>query len=451
MRALDRLPRRGKSRPVHPLLGLLVALSIGIFVSTSLSSVASADPSPGTTGPYAEIVPGAGRAADPFVVSYWYIDPTGLPCQYATADLSWDGTVARTVKLDTSNTDPVSCKFVFSFPAAPSAQVSSHTVSLTACYVDATGSRVCDPGTTLDSFYDVQPTPTLVVAPASGLKTAPFKATYNSGDGSCSTSSTVQFSWDGVVITPDVPMGANCVATMNFANAPSPNKVGSHTVSAVKCIDGCVSPNSRAAANYAITAPRHPTPTPTPTPAGLPQADADADADTDPGADPTADGHADPDPDRGDPPGPRPPPTPTASPSPKPGADRRGPWRDEPAADTVTGAGHRRRHPDLLAPGRQRLRPGDRERDRWPDGGPIDPAVVTTNILLTLLVVFFFGLTAEIFNSTLDANREEVHGWWSRIFGRPLSVLGVGGGGASADSRGRIGPAPSSGPSSCSA
>ena len=65
-----------------------------------------------------------------------------------------------------------------------------------------------------------------------------------------------------------------------------------------------------------------------------------------------------------------------------------------------------------------------------PTAGAIDPAVVTTNILLTILVVFFFGLTAEVFNSTLDANREQVHGWWSRIFGRPLSVVAPLAGGA---------------------
>jgi hypothetical protein len=40
--------------------------------------------------------------------------------------------------------------------------------------------------------------------------------------------------------------------------------------------------------------------------------------------------------------------------------------------------------------------------------------VVTTNLLLTLLILFLFGLTAEIFNSTMDANRDTVHGWWAR-------------------------------------
>jgi hypothetical protein len=58
-----------------------------------------------------------------------------------------------------------------------------------------------------------------------------------------------------------------------------------------------------------------------------------------------------------------------------------------------------------------------------PDAGPMDLAVVTTNILLTLLVLFLFGLTAEVFNSTMDANRDEVHGWWARLLAGPLALL----------------------------
>ena len=58
-----------------------------------------------------------------------------------------------------------------------------------------------------------------------------------------------------------------------------------------------------------------------------------------------------------------------------------------------------------------------------PDRGSVDPAVVATNVLLTLLVLFLFGLTAEIFNSTMDANRDEVHGWWARLFRGPLALL----------------------------
>ena len=54
-----------------------------------------------------------------------------------------------------------------------------------------------------------------------------------------------------------------------------------------------------------------------------------------------------------------------------------------------------------------------------PDRGGIDPAVVATNLMLTLMFVFLFALTAEIFNSTMDANRDEIHGWWARLAGGP--------------------------------
>ena len=50
--------------------------------------------------------------------------------------------------------------------------------------------------------------------------------------------------------------------------------------------------------------------------------------------------------------------------------------------------------------------------------------MVATNLWLTLLIVFLFGLTAEIFNSTMDAHRDEVHGWWLRLMRGPLGFLG---------------------------
>jgi len=60
-----------------------------------------------------------------------------------------------------------------------------------------------------------------------------------------------------------------------------------------------------------------------------------------------------------------------------------------------------------------------------PAAGAVDPAVVATNLLLTLVVLFFFMLTAEVFNSTMDANRDEVHGWWTRLLRGPLGFVGA--------------------------
>lgn len=61
-------------------------------------------------------------------------------------------------------------------------------------------------------------------------------------------------------------------------------------------------------------------------------------------------------------------------------------------------------------------------------GGPaaraFDPAVVATNVFLTIALVLLFALTAEIFNSTMDANRDEIHGWWARLMRGPFGVLG---------------------------
>ena len=58
-----------------------------------------------------------------------------------------------------------------------------------------------------------------------------------------------------------------------------------------------------------------------------------------------------------------------------------------------------------------------------PGAGPIDGAVVGTNLFLTLLLLLLFALTAEIFNSTMDAHRDEIHGWWARTAQGPLRIL----------------------------
>ena len=58
-----------------------------------------------------------------------------------------------------------------------------------------------------------------------------------------------------------------------------------------------------------------------------------------------------------------------------------------------------------------------------PSAGLFEPDVLVTNLLLTVLLVFLFGLTAEIFNSTMDANRDEIQGWWPRLMRGPLRFL----------------------------
>ena len=57
------------------------------------------------------------------------------------------------------------------------------------------------------------------------------------------------------------------------------------------------------------------------------------------------------------------------------------------------------------------------------DGLHLDPDVIATNILFTILFVFFFGLTAEIFNSTIDENRSTIEGWFDRLMNGPLRFL----------------------------
>ena len=188
---------------------------------------------------------------------------------------------------------------------------------------------------TFDSNYNIDPTPSIVLTPRSGVASGPFKATYNSGDGSCSPT-TAQFYWDGSPVGSPVAADAKCVATLTF-NKPPAKRIGSAQGHRRFCPDGCLV-RTEAAATYTIVAlrsRRQPLPRRRSPRRGRPSRRRQR----------------------------RPPPTPsptTASPTlsaptgftkPKPGADRRGPWRDEPAADTVTGAGHRRRHPDLLAPG----------------------------------------------------------------------------------------------------
>lgn len=57
------------------------------------------------------------------------------------------------------------------------------------------------------------------------------------------------------------------------------------------------------------------------------------------------------------------------------------------------------------------------------DGFVLDANVIVTNLALTLLLVILFGLTSEVFNSTMDENRKEIEGWADRLMAGPLRFL----------------------------
>ena len=410
MRALDRLPRRRASRAVHPIVAMVVAVAVGMVLATGLSPTASADPSPGTTGPWLEVAPDRGRVGDPFMASYWYIDPAGGPCTYGTVDFSWDGGPAVSSPVDAA------CHATRSFTPPPTTTLGAHVVSAVACFVDSTGGTQCDGFTAAQITYVVDPTPRLTLKPTSGLATAPFTATYDTGDTSCGGLD-AQFYWDGDPHGAPVPIAADCTAAVDFAGAPSPNGPGKHSVTARACEGTSCFPSSEAGATFTITAPR---PTPTPTPTATPT----------PTPAPT--------------PRPTPRPTaPTAIPTPTPSLAPSASPSVEPTASLVPSPSpsgevlEETSPPEAPAPSQAAIvvptdpPPGGNDfvpaivnYIGGPDDGPIDPAVVATNLLLTLLIVFLFGLTAEIFNSTMDANRDEVRGWWARLLRGPFGLLG---------------------------
>jgi len=213
MRALDRLPRRRAARAVHPLLGLVVAVTIGIIVTSGLASVARADPPPGWSGPYLEVVPDHGRPADSFSVGYWYV--TTDACPYATVKLTWDGNDAGTRTIGSG------CSATFSFGAAPTSGVGGHVLVATACYVDSTGTEVCDRGSIARATYVIDPPPpSLVVTPSKGLADASFKASYDTGGTDCGGTE-IQFYWDGAPLDPRLPITGSCTVVMDFPAAPT--------------------------------------------------------------------------------------------------------------------------------------------------------------------------------------------------------------------------------------
>jgi hypothetical protein len=388
MRALDRLPPGRGSRAILPLFALVsvVALAIGVM---ALPPGVLAGPPPASCPPqYSSLpclvlTPPQGRAAAAFKAAYWFIpdgacDTTG----YKTVEFSWDGTKKATV-----NIDPVDCYAAYTFPKSPSTVVGQHRVTAVAC-PSPSGAGCDDATASITNTYTVLPTPSLKISPTKGLTAAGFTATYRSGESKCSAAA--QFYWGSTPVGAPVPLNATCTAVMHFASAPSAG-VGSHTVKAQICTrTGC---SLSASAKFSVLPPPTPTPTPSPSPTPTPT--------------------------------PTPSPTPELTPSPTPSA--------QPSEEVLEATSPPRGSPTPL-PAAVVVPSGPPNSPNGyvpaivsyiggPDRGSVDPAVVATNVLLTLLVLFLFGLTAEIFNSTMDANRDEVHGWWARLFRGPLALL----------------------------
>jgi hypothetical protein len=373
-------------RRVRRGLSIAIATAAVIVIATGLSPVVLADGK-------LTVAPDHGKASAKVNASYSYADPSGA-CPPSVTFL-WDA-----APVSDGLTPDTSCSLTFSFlPPAP-ADTTWHRV--TACYyVRSQCLSLGDFPTRADTDYFVDPTPTLVLSKKAGQATTSFTATYSTGEIPCRDAwPDAQFSWDGVVQGPLVSLAGDCRAVMKFDPVPNPNNVGKHSVSAIACnSDGCQ--EYRKSATFTVRP--KPTPTPSPTPTPMVTATPIATPTPSPTPSPTT---AIPTPSEP----PSPPPSQavleaTSPPGPTPSPDQGAVVPPPPPSS-----------PNQYVPHIVAYIGG-------PDRGAIDPAVIATNVLLTLLVLFLFGLTAEVFNSTMDANRVEVHGWWTRLFGRPLAAL----------------------------
>ncbi len=386
MRALDRLP----ARPVQPagrsVPALLLAALLAMVLATGFSSIARADPPPASCGSTTlgclELDNQFGQASDPFTASYWF-NTGGDACRYTTVQFSWDGGSP----VSSPVTDVKDCNGKRTFAKAPTPRgLGPHTLKAIGCYQDPTSDTICDDYSSDAATYTIV---SLTLKPTTGLASTDFSATYAMGAGGCApVFPSARFDWDGTQVDGLVDFDATCRATLKLTGAPKPNGPKAYTIRAQACdAKGACTSDTAVSKSYTVKA--TPTPTPSPSPSPTPE----------PTATPVPTGTATPAPSEevlGVTSEPRPSPTPLPAAVVVPSGPPDSPNSYVPAIVSSIGG---------------------------PDRGSVDPAVVATNVLLTLLVLFLFGLTAEIFNSTMDANRDEVHGWWVRLFRGPLALL----------------------------
>ena len=283
MRAPGTSRRRGSSRAVRArLLAALIGFVTVLTVAVALPSVALADPPPPScpsSGPCLVLDDDRGHASTKVVAHYWFVGASGVGCNgYTDARLTWDDDIIVPTKaLDT--TDPKYCTVDFSGFAPPKpAAFGGHRVTVSACYVDLPFVGCDQPGSIVTQTYTIDPIPTLVVKPKSGRVTTDLSATFDLNSSQCAFAE-AQFYWDGKTLGGRVPLDkASCSVTYSLANAPKPNAVGGHTISARACSRTCL-PYWGASASYTVLVTPTPTPTAQPTPTPTPTADADADPD----------------------------------------------------------------------------------------------------------------------------------------------------------------------------
>ena len=374
---------------------------MAMLLSIAIPPIARADPPPTWTGAWLEVNPSHGRVADGFTMGYWYVTEG---CPFALVSWSWDGQ-----DLGTSQLDPTTCNATRRLDVPPTRELGPHTVGAVGCEVDPTdGSVFCNDKSAAQVTYYIDPTPTLRARPDQGPRHGRAQGDLRHGRHECGYNN-ARFTWDGAAIDPPVVMsGGSCVAVLDLASAPQPNAPGKHVVTAMAC-DGVECDRTTIATATYVVQPKptpRPTPRPTPTPTPTPK----------------------PTPRRARPPArararvrfqarPRSPPRRSSARRAHPTRRQRRPWSRSSLPTTAPTA------PPPAAPRGNPFVPAIVASVQGPEAGPFDPAVVATNLFLTLLLVFLFGLTAEIFNSTMDANRDEIHGWWARLAGGPLRIL----------------------------
>jgi hypothetical protein len=353
-----------------------------------------------------------GYTGVPFDATYHLVTNGAGTCRYESARFFWDGAVVLgTVSLDSSCTASPTL-------ASPSgSKVGLHTVTAEACTGPPTDAS-CDIATRPDAAvtYTIDPpTASLVVSPAHGLGTAPLKATYHLATNvlkGCPYDLANVY-WDGNLAAPltSALLDSSCTAVASFT-PPFGSATGAHTVTAQACHAGptCdattfpVAPKS-----YTVDAPTPTpvptpgptvTPTPAPTPAPTPSS-YPATASASPTASPSSSG-----------------PSPSGSsgqPNPSPSGAHG--LVGGPNGPTSSG------NPGAPGAGGNEFIPTFAASVPGPDGLHLDSDILLTNAFFTILFVFFFGLTAEIFNSTIDENRETIEGWFAKLTDGPLRFL----------------------------